>query len=592
MAKRKKPAKAPAEVTEPVTHEAPANPDEHKDLLVAKERDRSGDNIFKRFGYWYKTHKKLSIPLTVLLVIAIILVIPFTRYKVLGLFVSKNYSVTVVDATSGKPVSQADVQLASKTAKTDEKGQATITKAPLGNQKLKVTKKYYNDHQETVLVSLTDSKNKKEVKLVATGRQVPVTVTNKITGKPIQGATVTVGESESKTDEKGEAIIVVPPDQPTQKATIKYEGFNHATGEMEVTEQPSDKNKFAITPTGKIYFLSKQSGKIDVVKTNLDGTERQTVLAGTGKEDEGDTTLLATRDWKFLALKARREGDKAKLYLIDTSNDSLTTFDEGDANFNVIGWNDHDFAYKVNRNNKQPWETKQEALKSYNADRKALTVMRETNAQGGPGDYAAEYFVNYYLVDKGLVYTSRWSGCCWYGGANPQMQGKQDNIVQQKLGTTQASVLKTFQSTEIGYPEARPYAPNEIYYSIYAKGKDKPDYYEYEDGQVKPTNIDQATFAKPYPRFILSPSGNANFWADSRDGKNTLFLGDKDGENGQEIGRLSELDPYGWFTEDYLLVSKKDSELFIMGKDKDAPQLKISDYHKPDFYYNGYGGGY
>ncbi len=589
MAKRKKAAEVPADVVHPETTDTPEKPTpDHSDLLVAKTRDRSSDNIFKKFAHWYKTHKKISIPLTALLAVALILAIPLSRYKVLGLAIHKNYAVTVVDSTSGKPVSQADVKLAGKSATTDEKGQATINNAPLGNQHVTVTKKYYADQSANVLVSLTDAKNKTEVKLQATGRQVPVTVTNKITGQGVQGATITAADSESKTDEKGEAVVVVPADQPTQKATIKQEGFHDLSADLEVTEQPSDKNKFAVVPTGKLYFLSKQSGKIDVVKTNLDGSERQTVLAGTGKEDEGDTILLATRDWKFLALKSHREGDKAKLYLIDTSNDSLITMDEGDATFAITGWQDHDFVYLVYRNNKKPWEPKGQAIKSYSADKRALTTMRESEAEGGPGSYASQSLQFQYLVDRGLIYITSWNSCCGYPVLSA---GKEYQIIQQKPGTTQATTLKTFSQDGYNSLSASPYKPNEIYFTAWPNGKEKPEIYEYEDGQIKAASAD-ANPDKPYPRYVLSPSATAQFWAEARDGKNTLFIGDKDGENGQNIATLSELNPYGWYTDDYLLVSKKDSELYIMGKSKDSTPLKVSDYHKPAFNNNGYGGGY
>jgi hypothetical protein len=590
MAKRNKTPEVPVEVVHPATSDTPEKPVEHSDLLVAKARNRSGDNIFKRFGHWYKSHKKLSIPLTVLALLAIVLGVPFTRYKVLGLAIHKNYSVTVLDSVSGKPVSQADIKLAGKTAKTDEKGQATISQAPLGNQTASVSKKYYKDTSAKVLVSLTNSKNKADIKLEATGRQVPVTVTNKITGKGIQGATITVQDTEAKTDEKGEATVVVPAGQTSQKATITLDGYHELAADMEVTEQPSDKNKFAIAPSGKLYFLSKQSGKIDVVKTNLDGSERQVVLAGTGKEQESDTILLAARDWKFLALKSRREGDKAKLYLIDTSNDSLTTMDEGDATFDITGWSNHDFIYKVSRN-KQPWEAKAKAIKSYNADSKKLATMQESQAQGtSVSDFLYEDFTAPYIVDDRVLYATTWQG----DGYADNFTGKQREIFTAKPGTSERQVLKSFpvsSTTSYAGIEAKPYAPNEIYYAIFEN--QKWEFYEYEDGQVKPATTDEETFFnKVYPRYIQSPSGNTLFWAEARDGKNTLLLGDKKAENGQELGALSELTPYGWYTENYLLVSKKDSELYIMNKAKDATPLKVSDYHKPAFNNNGYGGGY
>ena len=74
-----------------------------------------------------------------------------------------------------------------------------------------------------------------------------------------------------------------------------------------------------------------------------------------------------------------------------------------------------------------------------------------------------------------------------------------------------------------------------------------------------------------------------------------MFIGDNDGGSSKQIAKLSDYQAYGWFSENYLLVSKNGSELYILGTDgiaKDADALKITDYHKPSFSFPGYGGGY
>jgi hypothetical protein len=90
---------------------------------------------------------------------------------------------------------------------------------------------------------------------------------------------------------------------------------------------------------------------------------------------------------------------------------------------------------------------------------------------------------------------------------------------------------------------------------------------------------------------LLSPSSNQTFWTDQRDGKNTLFVGDNDAKNQKTIASLSGYNIYGWFTDNYLLVSKNSSELYVMPVAGGTP-LKITDYYKPAINYQGYGGGY
>jgi hypothetical protein len=559
------------------------------ELLEAKPRDRSGDSGLKRFVHAYRTKKKLSIPVTLAVIVALVLAVPMTRYKVLGLFIQKSFSVTVLDSTTSKPVSGAVVNVGGKTGTTDGEGHVTLHEVTVGTQQLKVEKKYYETVSADVLVSLTDSKNTYQAKIKATGRQVPIAVANKISGKGIKGVKVSASGTQAETDDKGEAIIVLPADTAKQKVTLSRDGFNGASATIDVSEQLTPTNRLSLTPSGKIYFLSKRSGKIDVVKANLDGTERKVVFAGTGKEQDFDTTLLASRDWKYLAFKTRRDGVNPTLYLIETADDKVTTIDEGDANFVLSGWLNQTFVYKVVRNKKE-WQPKREAIKAYNAQNKSLAVIQESAAEGtSSSNYKAQSFGSIYVLPDALVYTTIWNSS-WMN----DISGKKAEIIRVQPDGSGQKVLKSFPiPAGVTYAEvgSRAYSVDEIYFSYAGK---KKTYYEYEDGAVKEAKDLSAEdfYEGPYLTYLRSPSGQATFWFEPRDGKNTLFLGNDAGKEGQEIARGSELVPYGWYTEDYLLVSKKDSELYIMAKEKGVKPLKVTDYHKSGFNGQGYGGGY
>jgi hypothetical protein len=122
----------------------------------------------------------------------------------------------------------------------------------------------------------------------------------------------------------------------------------------------------------------------------------------------------------------------------------------------------------------------------------------------------------------------------------------------------------------------------------------KDNFYTYANGQVKddPTGTANSFYSADYPTYLESPSGDSTFWAEARDGKNTLFVGDPSGQDGKQIATLSDYFTYGWFSDNYLLVSKNSSELYIMPKAGSKDPVKISDYHKPSATFYGYGGGY
>lgn len=58
------------------------------------------------------------------------------------------------------------------------------------------------------------------------------------------------------------------------------------------------------------------------------------------------------------------------------------------------------------------------------------------------------------------------------------------------------------------------------------------------------------------------------------------------------MAQESDYSPYGWFTDNYLLVQKSGSELYVMVPDGSAQPFKIANYYKPQRSYPGYGGGY
>jgi hypothetical protein len=552
----------------------------------------------KRFfaGYWHK--KKWTLPLTLLAVIAIVFALPATRYPLLALDLSRSFSVTIVDSKTGTPVSGAKVMLDGKTAMTNGNGRATL-QAKVGKRTLAISKQYYKDFSQGVFVGISTGRNSDNVRLAATGRQVPIKVVNKITDQPITNAEIKVLDTEARTDTDGKAIIVLPTGSPTQSASITASGYNNLSAKIQITNKVVTANTFSITPSGRIYFLSNLSGKIDVVSTNLDGTDRQTVLAGTGSEDLNDTVLLASRDWKYLALLSKRDGGQnAKLFLINTGNNNqLTTMDEGDASFTPVGWDNRTFIYEVDRNNVKDWQNNQSALKSYNADTGKIATLDQTSGTGNQLSYATQdfgYGQTYIINSTGtIVYIKEW----YDDGAG--LNGKQDQILSISPDGTDKQVLKSISLPGDSYDNYESigslvYNPNTVYYQV--TNNSGSTYYIYTNNSLTQSNtISDDSYQQAQQNsstYLLSPSGGDTFWAAQRDGKNTLFVGDQNAANGKQIASLSDYTTYGWYTDKYLLVEKGGSELFVMPTTAGGKALKISDYYKPPRSFYGYGGGY
>jgi hypothetical protein len=575
-----------------------ANPEPVSDAdHPAEQHKTASDSRIERLKSWYLERKRWTIPASVILLILILAGLPFTRYNLAGLVIKKDFSIRLLDDTTKTPVSGVTVTIGGKSAESDGTGKVTVHGVKVGSRNFIITKKYYASGEANLLVPILKQKQVPEIEMTATGRQVKVTVHNLINKNLLSDVDIDVAGISAKTDKNGSATIVLPAGISEQKASLSLKGFNDSKATVKVSNDKIQENDFNLTPAGKVYFLSKLSGKIDVVKTNLDGTDRQTVLAGTGREDDNGTVLLASRDWKYLALLSRRAGDNDSLYLIDTSDDSLSTIDQGDADFTLAGWAGDSFVYTVTRNSVQQWQANREILKSYNAQTKRITPLDQTNASGtSPSDFLSESFGNVYAYDSQLYYTKGWNQSFAY--SNPsEIQSKSATFNSIKADGTSKRTIRSFTlQTGPNTPlfvglDVRFENPEKIELSFYDGSQTQ--FYVYANGQVKSDSSITADsfYAASYPTYLESPSADQTFWGESRDGKNTLFLGDEDGQDGKQIATLSDYSTYGWYTDNYLLVSKNSSELYAMSKDG-KNVIKIADYHKPALSFPGYGGGY
>jgi len=303
MSKRKKHHKTPVKqpdgaATNEEKPEMPSGQQTPEIPAAAADKRWKPADFLKQLGGRYWAKKLFTIPATILVILGVLAAVPFTRYTLLGFALKEDVTVTVVDSKTNTPVSKATVVLDGHSTITGVAGRATLH-ARVGYRMLHVDKKYYQSYGQSRLVSFNKADNAITVKIVALGRLVPVTVLNKLTGKPVAGATVKALNADAVTAADGTATVALPADAALPQVSVSLAGYNTYVGTVTVTDQKVAANTFSVTPTGKLYFLSNLSGKIDVVKTDLDGSNRQTILAGTGNESLYNTTLLASRDWNI-----------------------------------------------------------------------------------------------------------------------------------------------------------------------------------------------------------------------------------------------------------------------------------------------------
>lgn len=538
-----------------------------------------------------KKGKVVAVFAALVLIVGVVFAVPVSRYAIAGLVIKKDLTVEVVDSKTGKPVSAAQLTLGANMAKTDANGKATFKNVPVGNWMVSAQKAHHQNAKIDALIPILSDPAVAKITVVATGRQVPVSVVNKISGKAVPGVEITVGDVAATTADDGKAVLVLPADKDEVSADLKASGYNTVTANVTVAEQEDSKNIFSLTPAGKVYFLSKRTGKLNVMSANLDGSNQTLTVEGTGKENDRTTVLLASRDWKYLALLANRDSDQQKLYLITTADNKLTLIDEG-ATFGLAGWYNDQFIYTVTRNVKE-WEPKRQSLKSLNAANTKITSLDDTAAAGSSNlDWQHEILGNVYILENQLIYTKHWNKTA--NNVAPLAAGKKDGIYAVKPNGENRQTLKEFDFNGGGYIDARLYRPQEVYFRVSLNTAST--FYEYEDGKIEETKSvdDNSYYTQEYPTYLVSPSGKSTLWSEDRDGKQVVFKGDAAGANGKEVIATDEYAPYGWYSDDYLLLSKGGSQLFIVPADvSGAPTpLKVTDYHRPSSRFPGYGYGY
>ena len=566
-------------------------PEEEKPAAETPKKTRR--NPFS--AYW--RHKLWTVPLTVLVLAGAVAAVPQSRYPLLALVMSRQFAVTVVDSNTNKPVSGASVSMDGASATTDTNGKATLS-ARVGKRTLTVTKKYYQNANQSVFVGIGTGHNTASVRLVATGRQVPIKVVDKITGQAVANAAVRTADTEAITDDTGMVNMVLPTSSPTLAVTVSADGYTKLTATIQVTSDTVPANTFGLVPSGRVYFLSNLSGKIDVVSTNLDGSDRKTILAGTGSEDANNTVLLASRDWQFLALLSKRDGgNHAKLFLITTSSGQVATMDGSAASFTLVGWSNHYFVYEAQNDGVSAWQAGQTTIRSYNADTMKGITVDQTNAQGAAGNYIYQNisFVN--LVSDRVVYGLAWSA--YYANTAMNVGGQNNSVMSAGVdGSNKKDVRDITLPAGATYTSLAsvPNRPGTLYIQSTVQSQPAVYYsYQYQNNSVSQSStITDSSYNQAQQNvatYLLSPTGKSTFWSQVRDGKNTLFTGDADGNNANQIASLSDYAPYGWYTDKYLLVQKGGSELYAMPVGGGTP-VKISDYYKPSYSFYGYGGGY
>lgn len=324
------------------------------DEIIAKEGDdllavqdaaavKGGVAVARKGGgFWRNKWLRSIILLLVLAGLAAALVVPKTRYWALNTAgVRSSSSVVVIDSATQLPLKGVEVSLAGKQVQTDSEGEATFSNLRLGPTRLIVSRVGFKEVNRDVVIGW-GSNPFGNVLLQATGVQFVIKVTDYLSQKPVEGVEATDGQATAKSDKNGKVTLTL------ESAVIPKEGVTltkagYRTEAISLNEDAKKPTEVAIVLARKAVFVTKQSGKYDVYKSDLDGKNREVLLAGTGNENS-NISLAVSPDGGRVAFASTRENKRdsggfllSSLMLINIETGSTVTIAEA-AQIQLIDW--------------------------------------------------------------------------------------------------------------------------------------------------------------------------------------------------------------------------------------------------------------
>ena len=478
-------------------------------------------------------------------VLIIVFAVPYTRYGILGAFISNKISVQVVDNDTTNGISGVAVKIDNKNYKTDASG-IVSAKLKLGNHKLTFTKPYFKSDSKNIFVGLSAAPVVK-VSLLATGRPVNILVENKLDGTPVQNASINILDTSYLTDSNGKVRMILPTTSESYDATVS--ALNYLPYTATILQSVNNANNLIdLVPSGTLYYLAESNNKVNLVSSNLDGSDQRPVISGTGKENIALTKLYKSTDLSQMILYSNRDGSKNnQLYLVNKDKNSLYEIDKGTDFITPLGWIGNSYFYKTTSSSLNSSQDGFIQIKEFNPTNNTLSTIDSSTANlTDTSNYAYQSFENISIIGNQLVYLVVWNTSGTFDASNLS-----DQVKEYTIGAAKAQSNYSFNAKDTQQIALNQYSARAAYISVSSIQNNKTYYYNYSNGSVSPTAISAAVFSASYPQFYLSPDQSASLWFDG----SGMYLGMDTSSKSNKL-KFDGYNFYGWFNKGALLLTK------------------------------------
>lgn len=456
-------------------------------------------SLARPFVFWWQ-HKWLRWTTIILLLAAIVttFAVPASRYAVLnGVGVRSSASVTVLDQSTQLPLRNVQVQLGGVQAQTNKDGVATLRNVRLGPATLAIKRIAFAPVTRHVTVGW-GSNPLGSFSMTPTGTQYTITVTDYLSGKPLEGAEASSGNGiHALADKQGKITLTVSDTDVTQLDAQVQLG-NYRTETLTLQADHTADAGVVLVPARKSVFVSRQSGKYDVYSMYLDGRDRNVVLPGTGHEGQNISLVVNSAGDRAALVSTRdnvRDSDRyllSTLTVINLADGTSTTVEHG-AQIQLVDWVGNRLVYRIGKPGASAADSQRYRLVAY--DHQSKSRQQLANANQFSAVLSAEGTIYYAVPDADA------GGQPGFFKVKPDGSGKV-RLFQQEVW----SVLRTAYGT---------------------MALQTPDrWFSYSLGALQPVPSSQPSSYENLA-FVEDAAGERSVSVDERDGKGTLLLRDK-----------------------------------------------------------------
>ncbi len=462
-------------------------------VVKAKSPKKPRGSFFKA---WFSNplYRMLTI-FGLLLIIAAAAVLPSSRYFVLNTAgVRVSASIKAIDDKTNLPLKNVELIVNGKTSKTDSNGVAVLEKVKLGKQEIVIKKTAFAEIKKTITLGW-GSNPLGEQRLVPTGTQITFVAKDYVSEKPITEAEVNFGDSSANFNASGEAVLTVPAVQ-EDEIEVTVNAKNYREEKIKVNVDTKEKVNIALVPAKPHVFVSKQNGKFDLYKADIDGKNEKVILSATGIEKEESLSLAAHPNKPVVAFASTRENARNKDgFLLTTLN--LIYMDTNEVvkvatseRIQLVDWSGDHLVYVKITEGASEANVNRHKIMSYDVEKGTEKELASTN-----------YFNDVVSV-KGVIY---------YSPAVYRVNGK---VGLYKINAD-GSNKKTVYDKEV--------------WNMFRTAYDKfsvsvgQDWYEVNLVNDEVKKVGGAPSVLKSRIYVNSPNAQQSLWVDERDGKSVLL---------------------------------------------------------------------